>query len=375
MDTNRILVVDDEEAVVNMCERALKKEGYTVSVACNGEKAIEEIKNAPFEIVLTDLMMPGSVDGSKLLEFIKDQSPSTDVVIMTAMPKLETAIPAMKKGAFDYLIKPIDPGFLVTLVKRCLEKRRLSEELNQEKALRLELQAAYSELQKVEHLKDAFISRLSHELRTPLATALPASEMLYPTLKDPRERKIYEILRSGLKRMQSTVENLLIFSDMQGKYFSLSKNPTDLKILLEKIVNNYRLLWEEKQLEVVLSIGNEMEPLSVDADLMETAFKHLFINAIQFNKRGGKIEVTGEEKDDQIHISFCDTGIGVPDDKLANIFDSFYQVAEYLTREVDGLGLGLAIVRKIIEAHGGNINVRSQTKEGCIFTVILPRRA
>ena len=107
---------------------------------------------------------------------------------------------------------------------------------------------------------------------------------------------------------------------------------------------------------------------------METAFKHLLLNAIQFSPRESAVRIEVRNARDGCRISFTDQGIGIPQDKLSAVFDSFYQVADYLTREVGGLGLGLAIVRRIVETHGGTIQVSSRQGEGSTFTMVFPQQ-
>ncbi|MBI4052241.1 MAG: response regulator, partial [Elusimicrobia bacterium] len=146
----KILIVDDEEAIRNVCSRTLRASEFRVETAENGEKALLLLPAGNFDLVFTDLAMPGAVNGLRLFEEIKRQYPCIDVVIMTAYPALETAIPTLKNGAYDYLIKPFEQELLKSVVGRCFEKRRLSQQLNKEKILREILQVAYSALKRFE---------------------------------------------------------------------------------------------------------------------------------------------------------------------------------------------------------------------------------
>lgn len=260
------------------------------------------------------------------------------------------------------------------MVARCFEKRRLSKELDREKILRQELAVAYSELKKVERLKDAFLSRLQHELRTPLAKIIGITDVIADGAMDALgSARFTEILRSSTARMREVVEQLLLFADTHSQDLLLDRSRLDLEQAIKELVQNYALLLEEKRLNVEISFG-KMEPLLADADLVKRAFNHLFLNAIHFNKAGGSIRIEGRQDADEVVVAFSDTGMGIPQNQLSNVFDSFYQVAEYMTRKVGGLGLGLAIVRRIVEAHGGKVSGRSQEGSGSTFTVSLPRR-
>ncbi|MFA6093716.1 MAG: response regulator [Elusimicrobiota bacterium] len=369
----RILVADDERLVRDVCVRILRGLGCKVESAESGEAALAMLDAEGFDLVLTDVSMPGKVDGVRLCWEVKSRSPSTDVIIMTAYPSLENAVATFKKGAYDYLPKPFTPLILEEVVSRCLEKRRLSTELDQEKTLRRELEAAYAELQKLEHLKDAFLSRLDHELRTPLTIVLMAFGAAENESISPEERKRFrDMMHAKLDRLRELLEELSLYSQLCSQDPQLKRSAVRAPELIAKLVERYRPLWEEKELKVEVSFSNPFPPMQADPALLETALKHLLLNAVYFNRPGGSITVRGEVDAREARISFRDTGIGIPMEKLPRLTDGFYQAAEYLTRRVGGLGLGLAIVRRIMEAHGGGISVKSEDGKGSEFTLALP---
>jgi signal transduction histidine kinase len=180
-----------------------------------------------------------------------------------------------------------------------------------------------------------------------------------------------------LNRLHEVVENVLLFSDLRPPEGTCSKREINARELLLGVVGRFRSLWQEKQLAVEIHWEPEVEKLNLDPRLIETAFKNLFLNAVQFNRKQGKIHIQARRIRSHVEISFADTGIGIPVNKLSRIFDSFYQVADYLTREVGGIGLGLALARRIVELHGGFIRVESREGEGSVFIVVLedPARA
>lgn len=368
----QILVVDDESRIRQVCERTLMQMGFDVQSAPDGQAAMKCLSAQYFDFVLTDLAMPESINGERLTEEIKHKWPSTDVVIMTAYPALETAIPTLKHGAYDYLIKPFSLELLRSVVSRCFERRNLAKELNRERLLRHELEAAYAELQKVERLKEAIMSRVSHELRTPLCSGFMALEALEPLSQNSANSKSCGIIRSSLTKLREIVENLLLFASHAHTNVSLERSDVNLHNLIEVIIRRYKPLWDQRQISVEVIWGEKIKSLWADSKQLHVAFKHLFLNAIYFNKRGGHILIQGSEQPDDISISFSDTGIGIEREKLSQVFDGFYQAAECLSREVGGLGLGLAIVRRIAEAHGGSVWVESEAGRGSKFTLKLP---
>src|SRR5205807_8794443 len=158
--------------------------------------------------------------------------------------------------------------------------------------------------------------------------------------------------------------NVLLFAYLRDHGFECVKKELNARDLLMGVVQRYRALWEEKHLNVDVQWDPKAEMQKLDPGLIETAYKNLFLNAIHFNRENGKIKIQARRVGSRMEISFADAGIGIPADKLSRIFDSFYQVADYLTREVGGIGLGLTLVRRIVELHGGSVRIESRIGEG-----------
>jgi signal transduction histidine kinase len=367
----RMLIVDDEEAVRTVCARTIAAMGITVETASTAEQAWSMLNAGTFDCVLTDISMPGSMDGAALTEEVRERFPATDMLIMTGDPSLTTAVATLRRGALDYLIKPFASAVLEVAVTRCFERRRLSEELNREKALRLELEAAYAELQKAERAKDAFISVLNHELRTPLTIAVAAAELLEKGLDKDSSGQILEMLRSSLARENEVIEDLLLFSKLSAGDLPLQSSEVRVEEMIRTLAENYRSVREEKGARLEIRIDPALS-VRGDAALLRTAFKHLLLNAIRFNTKGGLVRIEASRTPLSLELLFADEGIGIAPDQRSRVFDSFYQIAEHMTRKVGGLGLGLAIVRRIVEAHGGRVAVSGREGGGTEFRVSLP---
>jgi signal transduction histidine kinase len=370
----RVLVVDDEESVRALCRRTLAGPDRRVRTAPDAASALERLREERADVVLTDLSMPGAMDGAALTEEIRRLYPETDVIVMTGYPALETAVPTLKSGAYDYLVKPFSPEFLRSTVSRCFGKRQLKAELGRERRLREELQAAYQELQKVEGMKDGFLARVNHELRTPLAPIVLALRMLEAEALGGRAKRFVGIVRESVDRLRETIEALLLFAEIRQPDPGFYRTELELGAVMRRLVETYRPIWEERgvAVEVVWPAGGDRAWAC--PKLVEAAFSHLLLNAVQFNRRGGRVSIEGRSSGDGWLVSVADTGAGIPADKIGRVFDTFYQTAEYLTREVGGLGLGLSIVRRVAELHGGTVTVRSREGEGSRFELWLPVR-
>lgn len=367
----RILVVDDEAQVRELCRRALADTGAAVETASGAEEALALLRAGAFDIIITDMQMNDPRAGVNLAEEARGRWPETDILIMTGKPSLETAIPALKTGAADYLIKPFSMPLLQAVVSKLLGMRRLRQELERQKLLNSKLAEDYSVLQKVERVKAGLLGRVNHELRTPVTIALMATEIIKDEIL-PSGLIFYAKLDGALRQMQATVEDLLLFTRTQEEGFRISRAEVDLWPVLEQLLADYRPLWEERGLRVESRLEGERRSLPADAELMKAAFSRLLLNAIRFNRKGGSITVLAQYGPQQIAFVFNDTGEGVPPGEQTLIFDGLYQVADHLTRKVGGLGVGLAIARRIVEAHGGTISVSSVPGTGSTFTVLLP---
>lgn len=375
-----VLVVDDDEQLVDLCKGVLSAAGLEITTAYTGEQALKALGARGFDLVLTDMMLPGKADGRDVLQAAKARDRNIEVLIMTAEPSLQSAVATLKDGAADYLVKPLDIDRLDATVRRCLDHRSLRLTLTSERAVRLELETAYQELQRVQKLKESFLARISHEFKTPLFEISGSLELikeslsgLAPSAQKDTLAKYLRMSLSGYARIEKVLSDLLLFVDLQSKPSLGEKAPVDLEALCRGVCGRLRETAEQKGVKISVEFEAGLAPAVGDARLLDRAFGHLVHNAIVFNRNEGVVVVRGSKMSPgRVSVAVEDTGPGIPQSEFANIFDSFYQIANYLTREVGGLGLGLAITRSIVDAHGGQITVVSKLGSGSTFRVILP---
>lgn len=367
------LVIDDQEEMLSLCSRVLAEVVTEVEEASSSTAARAAFRKKTFDLVLTDINLDADGDGVMLAREIKNISPDTKVIIMTADPTLETAIGGLKSGAEDYIIKPFSTDYLASVVRGAFDKAELSSELAREKAMKRELEDAYAQLKASESAKNAFLSRVNHELRTPLAIALTSSELLGAQLAGEKELELWRRSDRALKGLQLEIGELLLYSGLLKGELTPNKAETDLRALLERISGGLKFLYDEMGTKVDFSAEGEPCTVQADPELLGEAFKQLLVNGVRFNKKGGAISVRARYTEDRVVFSFSDTGSGVSDETMPHLFDSFFQAADYLTREVGGLGLGLATVKRIMEVHGGGVSAQKNPGGGMTFAVSLPR--
>lgn len=363
----KILVVDDEKSIREMLARSLTANGFDVDIAANGPEALEKIRQQPFDLMVTDLLMP-EMEGTELIEKARQILPYIIPIVITAHATIETAIAALKQGAYDYIIKPFNPEVIIPVIERGLEKSRLRQQ-------NAELTEITQKLKELEQIKSDLLDTITHEFSTPISIIKAYIDMFLDghfDTSNPRYIEGLKSIRSAVIRLERLVMNLLILSLGKGKSLDLKKE----KILMQDIISNaLSQLNEEitrKNINVVLNIESSLPPVEADPSKLSIAVLNLLDNAIKFNKVNGLVRISASYlKSKSIGIAISDTGIGIPDDKVQEIYSPFTQVDMSSTREHQGTGLGLAVARTIIEAHNGKITLKTKLGKGSTFIFVL----
>ena len=387
----RLLVVDDEENIVLTISEVLRLEGYEVDVASSGREAVAHLERGPeYDLVLTDLHMDEG-DGLSLLQEVRARTPLTIVVVLTGFAAVESAIAALRHGAYDYLAKPCIIPELIHTVGRGIDHRRLMlaerearqglEELNRELEHRVEertaeLSRVNRELTEANRMKDIFLATLSHELRTPLTPVLGWVNLLRGggAAADP------SMLAQGLDaiernaRLQARlVDDLLDISRIVSGKLRIEWEPVDLCAVVGLATEPVRA--DASAREIQLAVEAPDAPLVVQgAPLrLQQVVWNLLSNAVKFTPRGGRVGVRAWREGGEARVEVSDTGVGIPSEFLPHVFDRFRQADGSTTRQYGGLGLGLAIVRALAELHGGWVVAESEGEgRGARFTFGLP---
>lgn len=229
-------------------------------------------------------------------------------------------------------------------------------------------------------LKTEFFSNMSHELRTPLNILLSSLQLIsmYTDTKGDVNlssvRKYTGIMRQNCYRLLRLINNLLDITKIDSGFYTLNMCNHDIVKVVEDITQSVAVYVKEKGIEIIFDTDIEEKTLGFDADKIERVILNLLSNAVKFTKPGGKIEVNIHDLMDCIHITVRDTGSGIPKDKINSVFDRFIQVDKSLSRRSEGTGIGLALVRSLVEMHGGSITVESEYGEYTQFDIILPAK-
>jgi len=357
-----VLVIDDEEVMRDSCYQILVKSRLRAETAEDGKLGLQKTKDLKPDVVLVDLKMPG-LSGFDVLEQIKQIDPQIIPIVITGYATVDSAVEAMKKGAYDFLPKPFTPEELRIIVNRALERRKLAletEQLRREKRL----------------LEESFITMVSHQLRSPLVAIQQYFEVILAGMAGTVEDKQKEMLRRAQDRADGLLKLINDWLDLarinQGQIVSKFK-PLELRKTLERVVEFMRPLAKEFDVELDLEPGPETGRLLGDEETLEQVFSNLISNAFKYNKPRGRVKISLKENPDTVTVEVEDTGIGISKEHLPFIFDQFYQVNRSQAKKMKSTGLGLSIAKKIVESHNGSIRVSSEFGKGSVFTVVLPR--
>ena len=396
--SKRVLVVDDSEDIREVLGGFLATLNYQADVASDGQRALDLFTAHPYDVLICDLQMP-RLEGLTLLERVKNIDSDVAVIILTGNGTLETAIQAMRLGAYDYLLKPVEDmeafGRLVERAYRqrmlVLENQRLVAELQKANA-RLEtevatrtreLQVANESLRSLDKLKNDFIAVVSHELRTPLSVITLEAQLLVKerhTVPDDRLPEIYETLELNTRRLQIQIDNLLDFALIERGELELDFRLCSINRIVREAVDLYETRAAEKNLKFALNLQPTTQmSIIADGPRLRSALIQIVDNAVKFTPETGMITVgvhglvtlPGTEIP-AVAISVRDTGIGIEPEVQQKLFTAFSQADMSTTRRHSGMGIGIALAARIVEAHGGKITFKSELGHGSLFAIWVP---
>jgi len=362
----KLLIVDDEAAQMKALCNTLEDEGYATTGFTFAKDALSELRSQPFDLVLTDLMMP-EMDGIALLRAAREIDSNVVGIVMTGHGAIDTAVEAMKAGALDYILKPFKLSGILPVLSRALGVRRLrmeNEELQRRVRERTtELEAANKEL-------EAFSYSISHDLRAPLRSVGAFSSILLQehSSKMPAEaRRLLDIVTTSARRMEQLIEDLLRFSRLSRQ--PLSKQPVDIPALVHAILEELRQQESERHIEV--KVG-EVPNCVGDPSLLKQVFVNLLSNAFKFTRQKEKaiVEVGCQQQEGETVYFVRDNGAGFDARYAEKLFGVFQRL--HSAEQFEGTGVGLSIVQRIVQRHGGRIWAEGKVDEGATFYFTLP---
>jgi len=405
----KILYVEDDLSSQRLVQRILTAEGFEVVNADNGLDAIESARREKPDLVLMDINISG-LDGYEVTTRLRminglEQIPIIAVTAATLRGDRERALVA---GCSGYIPKPIDVdrfsdqirAYMVGLEDRVgtpEEKAEYLLEYNQRLVNRLEgkvreLEKANAELQRVEKMKSDFVVLAGHELRTPLTVIYGYLQILRANPAIPGDedsegspRYLLSKVSDAVKRLSEVIQDILNVSLIDANKLDLSREPVFIHSVIQSVLHNLRSFGPQRNLIFDIGPGVKKAPvIEGDPRRLHQAIVNIVSNAIKYTPENGTITIDAETLEDVVHLWVKDTGVGIPPQELAHIFDRFYVLEDVALHRSSktafkggGLGLGLAVAKGIIEAHNGKVWAESPGHDenklpGSTFHILLP---
>lgn len=367
----KVLVVDDEPGIRSGINRILRNHSvgypfmeedfsFQITDAGTGEKAIEILHADKPDIILLDNKLPG-IDGIEVLEYINKKGIDVQVMMITSYASLDLAVKATQNGAYNFVPKPFTPEELRAAMDNITKHLFLKRMTRQMK-------------QAGKEVRFQFLSVLSHELKSPIN----AVEGYLNIMKDKQVGDNIDdygsmIDRSieRLKGMRNLIMDLLDLTRIESGKKQRHIKTTDLVQLARLAMDTIEPMAIQRNVKVYLDAPEKLD-FRADEDEIEIIFNNLISNAVKYNKEGGEVSISIKEKGRGISIRVQDTGIGMSAEELESLFGEFVRIKNAKTRNITGSGLGLSIIKKIIENnYGGEIKAESVPDEGSTFSVKL----
>ena len=397
-DNQSILIVDDNPNNLEVLAHILTEVGYQVSVAIDGETAIEQVEYHQPELILLDIMMPG-IDGFETCRRLKANPLTREIpiIFLTALSDSNNKVNGLSIGAVDYISKPFQSEEVLARIRIHLKLYSLTKKLEQQKQLleekvelrTVELLAAKESAEAANIAKSQFLANMSHELRTPLNAIIGYSEMLQEEAEDLDQKELI----ADLKRIHGAgthllglINDILDLSKIESGKVELYLETVDISLLIREIIIMIRPLVEKNANVLVVNCADNLGYMKTDLTKVRQSLFNLLSNACKFTKRGKIIinvekdyrksgMTNGEEQKlviPYILFKVTDTGVGIAPERMEKLFQPFTQADASTTREYGGTGLGLAITKKLSRIMGGDTFVESEVGKGSTFTIILP---
>jgi len=361
-----VLVADDEPNILRAMSLILKSE-FDVALVENGDKAIKKIQQGiDFDVVSLDLQMHG-MSGIETLKAVKQLSPSTEVLIITAHSDVESVKAALKLGAYDYVDKPFSNAELLESVHKGVKRRK-----NAIGAKKTRDQLDFTKAQLIQSEKFSAIGQMlsgvAHELNNPLASIMGLSELLLMKEFSPdKTRQYMENINKNSLLCKNIVQKLLTFSRKQESKHKYIQINQVIKSTLDLKQHDFKI----DCIHVVKQLDDNLPGTMADFYELQQVFLNIINNAnqaIKIHAKTGKLTINSSFDKKFINIKFLDTGPGIPKENLQKIFEPLFTTKE----RGKGTGLGLSICYEIIKKHQGNIFVASDYGKGSCFVIKLP---
>jgi len=351
MSKPRVLFIDDEDIVLRSCRRIFASSDYEIDTAQSAEEGLSKAINEDYDLVVTDLKMPG-IGGLEVLSRLRKVRPDITVIIFTGYASVDTAREALKNGAFDYIPKPFTPEEIREVIKNALEARA-----GKQRSM-LDLMAI-----------------VSHELKSPLSALHTTASTLYKGYfgqLSPEQMKILETIIRNCEYLEDIIRSYLDLSKMElDQLEAFLEEIYFIKDVVEEVLNLPEITDSGKKMKITRDFPEEAR-INGDPRLLKILVRNLVNNAIKYGYEGTEIKLGLKKKGSEMIFSVHNQGVGIKPEDGQRLFRKFERLKQPGTEGVKGSGLGLYICKKIVDSHKGRIWFESEPGQWVTFYVALP---
>jgi signal transduction histidine kinase len=378
MPTASVLVVDDDPVVRALMRATLENDGFTVFEASDGVEGCELYRRLRPDVLLVDVVMP-RMDGYELCRELRsrEESAYVPIVVATSLDDVPSIARAYDAGATDFIPKPLNWLVLNHRIRYILRASRAFDELrrNQQRLI-----AAKEAAEAASRSKTDFLANMSHELRTPLNAIIGFSGMMSDRMFGPLSDRYIEyagLIGDSGRHLLAIISDILDLAKADANRLTAAEEIVDLDQAMHLSLMVVQQMARKAQVECVSALAPDLPPVIGEAAKITQILVNLLSNAIKFTPAGGRVSLQIEEDPRERGVVFriTDTGIGMSPEQIPIALSPFGQVDSGLNRKYDGVGLGLPLTKRLIELHGGTIEIASAPGKGTTVTVHLPQRS
>jgi signal transduction histidine kinase len=384
-----LLIVEDDLGLARLQQRRLERAGHSVLVTASAEEAAQRVEQGDIDLLILDQRLPGGVSGLELYQRMRAANLDVPAILVTGLRQDELLLQALRAGVRDFVLKtPEYLDYLLPAVERVLKQVRTERQLVESRALarealrrQQELEAEVAQRKRAEQMlkeadrrKDEFLAMLAHELRNPLAPIRNSIHILQQRIPDEESlRRPLEMMERQVRQLAGLVDDLLDVSRITRGQINLRKQTLELSEVVAQAVEASRPFLEARRHHFDIQMPDEPIFVQADPTRLSQVILNLLNNAAKYTEDGGYINLSVERSGAEVVLRIRDNGMGIPPEMLPKIFELFVQGERTLDRAQGGLGIGLTVVRRLVELHGGSVQAFSEgSGRGSEFVIRLP---
>jgi signal transduction histidine kinase/HPt (histidine-containing phosphotransfer) domain-containing protein len=365
LNDKHVLIIDDSDTIRAYLQNVLTQRGAIVDGAATGQEGLAICDRQTYDLILLDLLLPDT-DGIEVLQTVRVTNDTSTIVMITGYGGIKSAIAAVQLGADGY----IEKQDITSTRKDHVEFMYFLEQA-------MEHRAGLVAQKQLEQIRADFYAIVTHDLRNPTSLILMATDMLLNEIGDSlssQQHKLVSMIDDAASRLVRLISDYLDFAKIDAGYLRLDYGEVELRQVVESSVLFAELQAQAKQQTLTVDVPVEPVPAWADAERLKQVLDNLLSNAIKYTQEGGQITLWLGVEEGQAVFRVSDTGRGIPPEHLTGLFTKYHRVPGTATRGVLGTGLGLLIVKEIVEAHRGSVSVASEgiPGKGVTFTVRIP---